>query len=566
LKATSTDSILQANFKEIRMVDFRKSVVLAAAVLALGVTASAQTYSCTGTTGAPPTLRSEGATELVGAIVITCTGVPAATTINVDLQLNAGAVPITSRAGTTSGETTNGFDAALQVSATGGLGTVVNTYAGTPITVGSAAFFNDVRFTAVSLSAGTDVITISGIRGNVSSGNVSISAGGYGIVQALISVSNGALPLQQNVYNVGLVTNSLAVSQGAVVGTINTCVGSPAIVVGLNKGTANSGSVKFSELFPTAFKVQLPAAAGTDSESGPNPIVATSAVTPLGASVEQTATTATQFAVTFAGVPSGVTLYVPNVITSTNANGGGTAVLVTGEGSTTPAATGVNIAPVGSPVITVNAATAGTTYFYNVVSTDPNSIDSFSLPVYPATAANNSAAILSNPTVTISYAPRTSTTSVLVPRFVAGAGAGNGTTVQLFATTGCQTTLLFPFLTNQAGFDTGMSIAATGTGKFGATDLQQGGTCTISLYGSGAPTTNPTLVVPTAGEGHTTISAVAPGFQGFGIAVCPFNYAHGFVFVTDGFMGPGKGLSEGYLPLVLLRGSATSGIGENLNN
>ncbi len=556
------------------MVDFRKSLVLAAAALAMGITASAQTYSCTGTTGAPPLLRSEGATELVGAIVITCNNVPAGVLVNIDLQLNAGAVPITSRI--------NPYDAAVTVNNTSPLfTTTTNTYAGTPITVGSSAFSNDVRFTGIAVGAGTDIITISGIRGNVSGGNVSISAGGFGVVSAQVSISNGALPLQNNNYTVGLVTNSLSVTQGPVTGTINTCAGGSAVVASV----ANSGSVKIGELFPTAFKVQTPAAPGSDSESGPNPIGSVppaalpapgapgiTASTPTGATVNQVANTATQFAVTFAGVPSGVTLSVPTTIFSTNAAGTvvGTAVLVTGEGSTTPVATAglatIGTNPITAAPIPVTTAVAGTAYFYNVTTTDPSSTETFLVPVYPATAANNNPATLTAPTVTVSYAPRTSFTGTLVPRFVSG--AGNGTTVQLFGTTGCQTTLLFPFLTNQAGFDTGMSIAATGTGKFG--DPQQGGTCAITLYGSTAPATSPTLVVPAAGEGHTTISAIAPGFQGFGIAVCPFNYAHGFVFVTDGFMGPGKGLSEGYLPLVLIRGSASaagaSGTVEALDN
>ena len=35
------------------------------------------------------------------------------------------------------------------------------------------------------------------------------------------------------------------------------------------------------------------------------------------------------------------------------------------------------------------------------------------------------------------------------------------------------------------------------------------------------------------------------------IAQCRFQFAHGFAFITDGFGGPGRGLSQGYLALVI---------------
>ena len=80
------------------MADFRKSLLLAAMTLAIGVgTASAQTPTCTATLGNPPQLRSEGQTELTGAIVLVCSDLPASS-VNFDVTLNNGTVPITSRA------------------------------------------------------------------------------------------------------------------------------------------------------------------------------------------------------------------------------------------------------------------------------------------------------------------------------------------------------------------------------------------------------------------------------------------------------------------------------------
>lgn len=525
------------------MADFRKSLVLAAAVLALGVTASAQSpqYSCTGTTGAPPILRSEGDTELTGAIVITCANVPAGTTVNLDLTLNNGTVPITSRT----------TEAAVQV--TDGTGTVTQTVVGTPLSIGSSGTTNDVRFLGVTLPGGNNTITITGIRGDVIPSFVPIGPGGFGIVTSLISVSNGSLPLQQNVFTTGVVEPGFGGLGSVASGNFSTCAGT---FTAAPASLGTFASVKFSELFPTAFKVQGASPGnGLDSESGTNPLV-------QGTTLNQVATNATQFAVTFNNVPSGVTLNIPLVINSTNASGvQGQAVLVTGEGSTTPVASSsstTNLGTAGSPVFVV-PVTSGTTVFYNVTSVDPSSIDTFSIPVYPAVAAGGAASAATT-TVTVTYAPRTANTPTKVPRFTPAGSAAAGSTVNLFGTTStCQTTLLFTFLTNQAGFDSGFSIAGTGTGLFG--DPKQGGTCTINLFGANAPATAPTLTVPSAGEGHTTISAIAPGFQGFGVAVCNFNYAHGYAFLSDGFMGPGRGLSEGYVANVLKRGGSVGTTG-----
>ena len=41
-----------------------------------------------------------------------------------------------------------------------------------------------------------------------------------------------------------------------------------------------------------------------------------------------------------------------------------------------------------------------------------------------------------------------------------------------------------------------------------------------------------------------------PGFQGYIIAQCRFQYAHGFAFITDGPIGQAR-VAEGYLALVM---------------
>ena len=109
---------------------------------------------------------------------------------------------------------------------------------------------------------------------------------------------------------------------------------------------------------------------------------------------------------------------------------------------------------------------------------------------------------------------------------------------------------LFPFVTTQLGFDTGLAISATSSDPFG-TSLQSG-TCTLNWYGAAFTGATPTPVV-TAGTTYTTLASttlsnVAGGFSGYMIAVCRFQYAHGFAFVSD--LGA-RNVAMGYLALII---------------
>lgn len=116
------------------------------------------------------------------------------------------------------------------------------------------------------------------------------------------------------------------------------------------------------------------------------------------------------------------------------------------------------------------------------------------------------------------------------------------------------TNLLFPFVTNQSGFDTGLMIANSS---------DKPGKCELTFLGrladgSAASPSQTTAVVPPGGylaftlSGGSTSQSIAaiPGFQGYMMAFCQFQFAHGSAFITDGFGGvPTKSL--GYLALVV---------------
>ena len=102
----------------------------------------------------------------------------------------------------------------------------------------------------------------------------------------------------------------------------------------------------------------------------------------------------------------------------------------------------------------------------------------------------------------------------------------------------CQTTLLFPFVTNQAGFDTGIAITNTSA---------QAGSCTISYHGVDAPDDWDSEVAAERQE-IFLLSATAMGFQGYIMADCGFQDGHGFGFISNGYMSSaGPTLAQGYL-------------------
>ena len=118
----------------------------------------------------------------------------------------------------------------------------------------------------------------------------------------------------------------------------------------------------------------------------------------------------------------------------------------------------------------------------------------------------------------------------------------------------CTTTLLYPWISNQAGFDTGVVVSNTSADWLGTP--HQAGSCTVHWHGADADgpldaANDTTSVVIDAGEQFVfLVSNEAPGFQGYIIIVCDFQFAHGFAYLSDGFAGvPTQ--AQGYLALIL---------------
>ena len=106
----------------------------------------------------------------------------------------------------------------------------------------------------------------------------------------------------------------------------------------------------------------------------------------------------------------------------------------------------------------------------------------------------------------------------------------------------CTTTLLFPFVTNMAEFDTGLVISNTS---------EEPGSCTITYSGSNAPTPLTTQAVAGGSQWIVLASVVSPGFQGYLTAACGFREAHGFAFLSNGFGIGEASAAQGYLAVCM---------------
>jgi hypothetical protein len=159
-----------------------------------------------------------------------------------------------------------------------------------------------------------------------------------------------------------------------------------------------------------------------------------------------------------------------------------------------------------------------------------------------------------------------------IPRFVEDA-TNNGKA--LFTINACRSNLLFPFLVNGGGYETGIAIVNTTKDPFG-TQSQQG-TCTVTFYGKSGTSdvcltqgsksiTGGQFISWTLGGGGDV--QATPNFTGYAIAQCNFQYGHGFAFITDTRV---EKIAQGYLALVLddplsNRGNRTGSKSEVLGN
>jgi len=291
----------------------------------------------------------------------------------------------------------------------------------------------------------------------------------------------------------------------------------------------------------------------------------------------------TRIQLVISNVAAGETVYVPVSITNA-VTGPNTLTLSLSSGSATGAfaqqtastTTGAPIAVTAAPGTTTTAAqpsfaasypaesfgasaaltpSNGTvTVVYEVTASNAGFIQSAGIPVWVTFGKNVFTTAPAQITVLESYAPTVASPTAAAPATTIPSFAPPSNTALAATTVSlCQTSLLFPFVTNQLGFDTGIALANTSTDPYGT--VPSPGTCTLSFYGAGAPTPSTSVAAPGGTQASATVNAfllssVAPGFQGYMIANCGYVDGHGFAYIAYN-LTQANGTVMGYLAEIL---------------
>jgi hypothetical protein len=542
--------------KEMEMADFRKLfLALIAGALLFTAVASAQPYACNA--NAVPTLgRSEGIAEPTGDILLVCAGsVPAGGILaNIRYRLT---VNITSDLEDEDDDITE----ALLVLDEG-----AGAFRGPGSTLGTQNVYqalrisdDEIEWRGVWLSGPTSAgvfktIRLTDVRGNAQ------AAGEFGTLFATVNiVSPTSVPVNNPVLRVMDTRPGMTFSVSDE--SYKNCV-----VPGEDHIT-----LEFEEGFASAFKPQGDADAdnrvpggGYLNESGFSPIAILVSGSLTGTPGQ--ADHGTRLMARFKDVPDGVDLFVPSqvetgdgmilrLVEDPDSDGGG--------GDMTSDSDLDADEEVGSDGLVV----------YEVLSITPESYSTQETVEVDVAVDYDIPGPLGTATVNGNFAPISDDFEMsedeYEPRFVDSAEDTDA-----FSISACRTVLLFPFVTNQAGFDTGIAISNTSADPLGTT--AQSGACTLNYYGNTAGGPGPAAqTTPSIGSGgHFAMilsgggfaaakdgapaacasgACVAPLFQGYIIAICNFQFAHGFAYVSDVQNDPsGRTLGAmGYLALII---------------
>jgi len=638
------------------MLAFRKWFLALALVILTVAVASAQTvtvpaFQCVANAGVPPLVRAEGIAELVGDLVLNCTGgVPAGMTvpngpsgpvsiplINVQVFLD---VNITSKLYDT---TNNASEALLMIDepvdaqqkicvGTVGTGSCVvpprpqdpgGTYK-QPYLVGETTTYpynvfqgrvqgaNSVAWLGVPIDAPgtlfTRIIRVSNLRGNANMKGVSSTLVPSQIIAYISATGTQSVPINNPQQTVAWIQTGLSTSIRNFVDdggarTLSQCAhhnGDQYLDPLKNEYACPTQRLRFDEGFASAWKTRFdsgpttgnnqnnPGSVFTSSESGffrftDNGISGWGSL----AGTAGVATQGTRLRAAFNNVPAGVRIFVTlggiarptpvatptAALVNTAADGSGSYVEVPKVANTS-----LTCSPSGGankPFAEIPIFGGSGTAVWEITSVSSLSLESIDFGFIAAWRANttNNLPGLGTITTNMSFAPlstiTTASTVAPVPRFADTSTARNTTTIAQ-----CVTNLLFPYVTNVPGWDTGLVISNTTKDPWG--HATEAGTCEINYYGDvagGPPPPQQVSGVVPAGDylawglssgGKFGVTAT-PGFQGYIIARCKFRYAHGYAFISD--LGAQR-VANGYLALILDTFTARSDVaaGENLGN
>jgi hypothetical protein len=366
--------------------------------------------TCNASAPAPPIVRAEGRAELVSDIVLTCTGgkPTAAGSVNISIFLNTNITSNLTGPGPDETEALTLIDEPIPspgLNMSNGIA-FVGQVRGVPSVIPSGNVFTGLRTGAVNqvVFPGVPVVPPgSGVRRfRITNLRALPPTPGVGpaTIMAAITISGPiSMPIVNPVLTVGFVNNGLNFSHSPM---------------------GNNMTLKFSEMFPSAFKKRIENNAGGPltavkqnqpgmlhcTESGFNPDF--TAVTP-GAT--GSANTGTRLGARITGIPAGITyLLVPRDV----ASGQIVAALVPPP-YVLPYASGVPVVAAGSAAIPVAAGTA--MVLYEVIAGPPYAglngcaaLDTFSITAQPWPFGS-----LANANATGFFAPQDPTAIISAP-------------------------------------------------------------------------------------------------------------------------------------------------------
>ena len=249
--------------------------------------------------------------------------------------------------------------------------------------------------------------------------------------------------------------------------------------------------------------------------------------------------------VTFTGIPEGLKVMVPDIVplaaddpdTTADEAAASFSLDLMDEGRTS----GVGKIEDNMGEVELSATGAGEVV-YNLADTASTLDDErVELPVTFVRESEDDLPAIGRGRVTVSFHPvsgvggDTFEVAAPLPRFVESAK-----TAAIIEVDACATTLLFPHVFHQSGFDTGITISNTSS---------ESGSCTINYHGAGGPDPHESPLIAGGGQLIFTLSSTVDttGFQGYLVAVCDFRKAYGFALVLDGFGARYSTLALGYL-------------------
>lgn len=566
--------------------------LLLGATTSMYAQAPAPAFVCVANAGVPPILRSEGLTELQGDIVVNCTGgtpvlgtgsltgagAVAIPTANITVFVNT---QVTSRI-IASGSSGSLSEALLMIDEPGATGSPVplmnlcssstgcavaapilpttnpfitgaNTYQG--IVSGNSVTFLGVPVDPPG-STGTRVFRITNIRVNASALAPSGAIPGQ-VTASVASSGSTSIPITNPTVITGFTQQGLTYQVRNSANNAGASSADKTFLQCVSVNAVGDGSkmanlfLRFNEGFQTAWKLRISPAGpqnvpgviyNTESGFTPSGFATPGLPTTVGNTGPATnvagaglADFATRVKATFNNIPAGVSIFVPVTLSS----GRGTIAALT-LSETAPF---VAVAPTntfsGTPVAPVALTSGAGTAVWEMTTVNSVIADQLDAGIFFVYTANPGAGspALGTGTINASFAPtydlsvtpdaaKAQTSLFPVPRFVVVADPTNLISIVI-----CRTNLLFPYVVSLSGFDTGLAISNTSADPFGT--VGQAGTCTLNFYGTGAPSAKTTASVA-AGVTTTLLGSTDfPNFQGYMIAVCNFQFAHGFAFISD---------------------------------